>query len=150
MRLQWPHLPSPTPLSFGSGDGLPVLWVGRACGSHQGAWNLTKAFFSPLTSASKLAGVSSRAEATENRATSAAKTAFIVEDVLELFVDLRREHTEPTDFVSGGCGLGGAGRVTGRQGRGPRAQGNGEVGRGVVRWLRMGAVRRTGLGLLSG
>ena len=67
-----------------------------ACGSHQGAWNLTKAFLSPLTSASKLAGVSSTAEATENRATSAAKMTFIVEDVLELFVDLRREHTEPT------------------------------------------------------
>eukprot|EP01045_Picozoa_sp_COSAG04_P014625 COSAG04_NODE_1106_length_8232_cov_4.848641_5_plen_69_part_00 len=61
--------------------------------SHQGAWNLTKAFFSPLTSASKLAGVSSTAEATENRATSAAKMTFIVEDVLELFVDLRREST---------------------------------------------------------
>ena len=68
----------------------------------QGAWNLTKAFLAPVTSASKLAGVSSTAEATENRATSAAKTTFIVEEVWGLFVDLRREHTEPMDFVSGG------------------------------------------------
>ena len=41
-------------------------------------------------------------------------------------VDLRREHTEPRDFVSGGCGLCGAGRVTGRQGRGPKIQGMGK------------------------
>ena len=84
---------------------------------------------SPLTSASKLAGVSSTAEATENRATSAAKMTFIVEDVLELFVDLRREHTEPMDFVSGGSGLGGGGhgvwaarRGSGAQGMGKRAE----------------------------
>ena len=72
----------------------------RACGSHQGAWNLTKAFFSPLTSASKLAGVSSTAEATENRATSAAKTAFIVESV-GLWAE---QHAEPVRKRGVGCG----------------------------------------------
>ena len=84
--------------------GCLFCGLGRACGSHQGAWNLTKAFFSPLTSASKLAGVSSRAEATENRATSAAKTAFIVESV-GLWAE---QHAEPVRKRGVRCGGAGA------------------------------------------
>ena len=74
--------------------------LGAGMSTHQGAWNLTKAFLSPLTSASKLAGVSSTAEATENRATSAAKTAFIVESV-GLWAE---QHAEPGQERSVGCG----------------------------------------------